>query len=140
DQIADPAALSAGGGADAGPVDIGWDVSRAGPAIDRQGAVLAARSRGSLDRGSRPGRRCAMTISVDQSIALHQRRQSAELAMLRQIASAPKWLGAVAREQGIMPDHFGDPDTRILAAALLEPGEWTVAQRLRVAAEMLRRD
>lgn len=81
-----------------------------------------------------------MTISVDQSIALHQRRQSAELAMLRQIASAPKWLGAVAREQGIMPDHFGDPDTRILAAALLEPGEWTVAQRLRVAAEMLRRD
>ncbi len=82
----------------------------------------------------------ATILSDGQAIALHRYRQAAEIALLRQIAAAPRWLGAVAREEGLTPDHWADPDTHLIAQALLEPGDWPVVPRLRAARELLRRE
>lgn len=70
------------------------------------------------------------TIDDATAIALHQMRQRAELAVVKHLAASCRWLGSVAREAGITPDDFGDDDTRILAAALLDPGEHALARRL----------
>lgn len=74
---------------------------------------------------------------TDLSIDLHRRRQWAELSIVRLVATHPRWLGGIARAEGLTAADFADDDTRILAAALLAEGGWTMTARLRAARALL---